>query len=454
MHIINRITRGPAREKTCVCAMKTTVQSSVLLFLAIVALAKAKSILTTKVFVIPIKPEMFDWTADARYDQYSYMPSLKNAPDLPSWIHYTYSKRDHCGFLYGSPPRDQQNFQLEIVSLNKNTYETRYRILDMIVKEKENLTKFEVQIKIDYLNVEDMFDWNRTESLIDIFKRELWKEASDLYVTFLASATDLGARLPLKPSEAEGVVVKLGSSVAFSTELNELQTEVKPLWKLTYCPRGVKRTTVERLFRSAGFVLDWCSFRLLNVTDAHQLEENQQSVQHESARRGSSISMIGLPSSGVLERREWQWARMTKSSLPGRSYFKEIAATVFIPVLLLLLLTGFLSTALCLQHEKVMDPESERYFHELFNVFLSRKDIVRRKREPSPVEGIENNGVQMVQYGTSERETLRSLSAHPPSPSDSLLRNSRETNRGNQYVRPNPPPYISPNNFTGIRTDF
>jgi len=37
-------------------------------------------------------------------DQFSYHPSLLNAPDLPSWIHYVYSDRHQTGFLYGVPP--------------------------------------------------------------------------------------------------------------------------------------------------------------------------------------------------------------------------------------------------------------------------------------------------------------------------------------------------------------
>lgn len=35
-------------------------------------------------------------------------------------------------------------------------------------------------------------------------RKKLWKGAADLYITFLASAIELGARLPLKPSEGEG----------------------------------------------------------------------------------------------------------------------------------------------------------------------------------------------------------------------------------------------------------
>lgn len=395
--------------------------SCVAAFSLMTAFANGESILMTEVFVIPIRPETFDWSGDVRSDQFSYQPSLLNAPDLPSWIHYTYSKRDHYGFLYGVAPKDRKYFQLEIVGLNKHTYETRYKVLDMNVLEKENLTKYEVHLKIDNLNVEDMFDRNRTEVLLDIFRKRLWKDATDLYVTFLASAIELGARLPLKPSEGEGVVIRLGSSMPFSQELNELQEEVKPLWKLPSCPRDFKRTSVERLFREAEFALDWCSFRLV--------EQEQQSLQQESARRGPSLNVLELPTSGISEHTEWRWARSTKASIPTRSYFEEIVTTIFVAILLLVL-AALLSTLLCLDREKI------------------------EKRETSTGNGVSNN-IQMVQYAAIERGILKSLSAQPTSPNDSLIPSPRISNeRCNPYIRPNPPPYTGPSNLVGLRTDF
>ncbi|XP_043788867.1 alpha-sarcoglycan-like isoform X5 [Apis laboriosa] len=396
--------------------------SNVVMLLAIVAFVNAESILMTEVFIIPIKPETFDWNDDARSDQFSYQPSLLNAPDLPSWIHYTYSKRDHHGFVYGVAPKNQKYFQLEIVGLNKYTYETRYKVLDMNVLEKENLTKYEVHLKIDNLNVEDMFNRNRTNELLDIFRKRLWKDAVNLYVTFLASAVELGARLPLKPSEGEGVVIRLGSSMPFSQELNELQEEVKPLWKLRSCPRDFKRTSVERLFREARFALDWCSFRLV--------EQEQQSLQQESARRGPSMNVgLDLPASGISEHTEWRWARSTKASIPTRSYFEEIVTTIFVSVILFFVLAALLSMLLCLDHEKI------------------------EKRETSTGEGVSNN-IQMVQYA-AERGILKSLSVQPSSPNDSLLPSPRISNeRCNPYIRPNPPPYTGPSNLVGIRADF
>ena len=67
--------------------------------------------------------------------------------------------------------------------------------------------KHEVQLKIDNLNVEDMFDSYRLNRLLDVFRHKLWRESiDDLYVTFLASAVHLGARLPLRPNDGEGYV--------------------------------------------------------------------------------------------------------------------------------------------------------------------------------------------------------------------------------------------------------
>ena len=62
----------------------------------------------------------------------------------------------------------------------------------------------------------------------------------------------------------------------FSQELNELQEEVKPLWKLRSCPRDFKRTSVERLFREARFALDWCSFRLVSLVQIDTVRMTHQ----------------------------------------------------------------------------------------------------------------------------------------------------------------------------------
>lgn len=192
------------------------------------------------------------------------------------------------GYLYGVPPNNHHtDVMLEIVALNRKNYETRRITLPIHITEKLNPAKYEVQLKIDNLNVEDMFQIDRMDRLMEVFRKKLWKDSQeDLYVTFLASAIQLGARLPLNPKEGEGynalkfiktskvyyallifrVVLRLGSKAPLSIELNELQDEVRPLWKVPTCPRDFKRTKVERYFREAGFALDWCAFRLVRFS--------------------------------------------------------------------------------------------------------------------------------------------------------------------------------------------
>lgn len=395
----------------------------------------AENIHMTKVFILPIEPGMFNWTLQGTTDQFSYRPSLLNAPDLPPWIHYVYSDRHQTGFLYGVPPQQHGDLELEIVGLNRKNYETRRRVVHMNVQEKPDPAKHEVQMKIDNLNVEDMFDSYRLNRLLDVFRCELWRESeSDLYVTFLASAVHLGARHPLRPNEGEGVVLRIGSRAQFSVALAKLQDEVKPLWKRGSCPRDFKRTTVERLFRDEGFVLDWCAFRLVEASSSslHQHFPAGPDLELPADHRPLSLGQEDL------------WIRPSKSQVPQRSYVSEFVYTIMIPMLVMIILVLILSLILCFHHEGISK---------------------RNKETPA---------VQMVQYTAVHRatSTLRSLSSqrevpNPPSdqcsttvsrsrtasPSSSLPQTStpRMSAECNTYYRPHPPPYMGP---THSRADF
>ncbi|KDR16217.1 epsilon-sarcoglycan isoform X2 [Zootermopsis nevadensis] len=395
----------------------------------------AENVHMTKVFILPIEPGMFNWTLQGVSHQFSYRPSLLNAPDLPPWIHYVYSDRHQTGFLYGVPPQQHGDLELEIVGLNRDNYETRRRVVQINVQEKPDPAKYEVQMKVDNLNVEDMFDSYRLNRLLDIFRCELWRESEgDLYVTFLASAVHLGARHPLRPNEGEGVVLRIGSTAEFSTALVKLQDEVKPLWRLNSCPRDFKRTTEERLFRDKGFVLDWCAFRLVEASSSSL-------HQHFPIGPDSEVSVDQRP---LSLGHEDLWTRPSKSQVPQRSYVREFVYTIMIPMLVMIILVLILSLILCFHHEGISK---------------------RNKETPA---------VQMVQYTAVHRatNTLRSLSSqrrvlnppsdqcsttvsrsHTASPNSSLPRTStpRMSMECNTYYRPNPPPYAGP---THSRADF
>ncbi|XP_056640234.1 epsilon-sarcoglycan isoform X1 [Diorhabda sublineata] len=403
------------------------IQTIILCSLAF-ANAKDANVLMTEVFAIALDPPMFNWTYEGIKDQFVYQASLLDAPDLPSWINYIYSEQHRSGFLYGVPPKVIDNIPLEIVALNKKTYETRVENLNIVISEKLNSAKYEVHLKIDNLNVEDMFDVVRMESLKNVFRKELWKNSAfDLYVTLLNSAVELGARKPPNPREGEGVVIRLGSETAFSTELIELQKEVTPLSNLPSCPRNFKKTSVERYFREAGFVLDWCSFHLV---------DNNNSAMH----RTNELVKDDYYMHGDV------WQSISKFDVPQRSYYNELMVSLLVPVLILIILGLFLSFLLCFHHDELEDEESEIYFHNLFHICMDYYYDHYIYKRASHIYDMTSDQISYSETIHRPSESIRSfnrettlspdLCSHSNSPNSTM-------NRG-VHCRPSPPPYVKP----------
>lgn len=60
-------------------------------------------------------------------------------------------------------------------------------------------------MKFYNLNVEDMFaNKEAIGDVLDIFRDRLWKESSSVYITRIASPSDVGQRLPVDPRDKEG----------------------------------------------------------------------------------------------------------------------------------------------------------------------------------------------------------------------------------------------------------
>ncbi|XP_065171271.1 epsilon-sarcoglycan-like isoform X2 [Atheta coriaria] len=374
-----------------------------------------ENVLTTEVFEIEINPDMFNWTFEGIRGQYVYQPSLKDAPDLPKWINYIYSHKHNSGFLYGVPPNKMGHVNLDVVALNRKTYETRKHILPIHITEKLKPAKYEVQLKIDNLNVDDMFDLERMDRLKDVFRKKLWKDSDDdLYVTFLASAIELGARLPVNPTEGEGVVLRIGSRAPLSNELIELQEEVKPLWKVPSCPRDFKRTTVERYFRDAGFNLDWCAFRLL--------EDNSSAMQHSRANieNHSNVNTDKLIQD--------HWETLYIDEVPERSYKHEFLFTILVPMFIMTLLALILSLILCFHNEGIVkdEPQEEQNetLHNNFNNF----------------ETIQKATNSLRNYSTPRDFICMS----PESTHMSYTNSPTNTLNKGHHCRPSPPPYVRP----------
>lgn len=395
--------------------------------------------LSSQLFILPLTHHNFSFQSAG----VSYMPSLLNMPDLPSWLHYSYSPAVLTGFVYGVPPEGLQDFQVEVVARDTHTYQTAHRVFRVDVLQQPR-KPFEVRFKIKNMNVEELLVGHRWERLYNVIHNDLWnKSAHDLTVTYLASATQHGDRLPASPDEKEGVYVSYGSSVPFSPALLELEKEVEPLWNHHPCPAYFKKTSYERFFRQQGFAIDWCSFRLYNNTTESERMRQNMIVEEEDLR---SPVISALENEGRIH-------LLRRDEVEKRSYTFDVVHTILIPLVVMVVLLGLLTLAMCC-HRTNMDQRSSNFFDELFDDF------------PRIPKG---QDIQMVQYASFHRatEALRSLkgrehSPHPStattttqvdtltrsrtaSPSSTLPRNSTlGSRRFEDYAtlsRPDPPPY-------------
>ncbi|XP_035789555.1 alpha-sarcoglycan-like isoform X2 [Anopheles albimanus] len=390
----------------------------------------------SELFSLRIEPRMFNWSYEGLSEQFHYRSSLEGYPDLPSWIRYMYSPEYHSGFLYGTPPPRTADTRvpIEIIALNRMSYETKRLVLILAVHHKP-VAKHVIQMKIDNLNWVHMMDPGRIENLKNIFRNDLWPESrSDLHIIFMDSAVKLGARLPLRPQQREGVVVHIGSRAEFSGRMLDLQEEVKPLYKIASCT--YKRTSVQTTFENSGFKLDWCAFRLTSSDDDITALPHHP---NESHKHGDHTNLNGQH----VER----WDAPLKSEIPERNYSDEVAISFAIPGMIFALLLCGLTIILCFQHEKLQDDDSEYYFNYIFYIC---SDFLRMHKSSRHEYNMVPSNVQMVHYSPEDAHStikLKSLRDAPfdvdpqrISPSDSYYREG-SPHISNMYMRPKPPPY-------------
>ena len=177
------------------------------------------------------------------------------------------------------------------MATNRETFETG--LLNLTINVTASLNRkgasiYNVKLKIDNLNIEDVFDSHRLKSLKNLFKDRFWPQTSlDLHLTQISSSLEVGYRRPIIPTQKDGVVLQLGSHYNFSKELYLLDRETSPLRVFPSCPRNFKRTSVERYFREKGFAIDWCAFRLL-VLDKNLSSEDTTAIYKEITSTDSS----------------------------------------------------------------------------------------------------------------------------------------------------------------------
>ncbi|GIY89719.1 epsilon-sarcoglycan [Caerostris darwini] len=97
-------------------------------------LPKPVTVFSTEAFFIPIS---YEWFQKFRKDDpLEYSASLLDMPDLPNWM-FSHPTNSSNAFLYGSA-EEAGNVKIEIIALNRNTYDTATTILELIVNlEKE-----------------------------------------------------------------------------------------------------------------------------------------------------------------------------------------------------------------------------------------------------------------------------------------------------------------------------
>lgn len=192
---------------------------------------------------------------------------------------------------------------LDVIGWNRyDNYEARQLIVSLEIMRKEPM-EYIVELKVDNLNIRDLCIPRRMNDLTNVLAEHLnWrqKNGNNVVPVYMASAVDIGEnRVPLRPNEAEGVVVHFASDKDFSQALNKLQVEVSPLWKLRPCPRDMKRTSVERHFRRYDFLVDWCSFRLQGPTGlATGSDEQPGGISNNNQRKQSGLQTS--PTSGTV----------------------------------------------------------------------------------------------------------------------------------------------------------
>ncbi|XP_022228729.2 epsilon-sarcoglycan isoform X2 [Drosophila obscura] len=362
-----------------------------------------------ELFTYKIEPHLFNWTHQVISEQFSYRPTMRDYPDLPTWMRYEYSHEYHAGFLYGTPPEMEAGkaISIEVIALNRQNFETRITALAMSVCQKSH-TPNVVQMKIDNLNWVHLMDPGRVENLRNIFRKDLWPSSKeDLSVVFMESAVNMGGRLPLRPQQREGVIVHVGSVAQFSPRLKELQEEVRPLYKLPSCT--YKRTSVQKIFENVGFKLDWCAFKMVGLESPTEILYHSGKQQNEQQPSGDE------------QLHNDRWMGITREDVPRRNYIDEFAFAFAIPGMIFAILMGMLSAVLCFQHEK-------------FSVFFE-----------SPI----SSTVQMVKCADQPLNTLKSLkdpnylldniSMRSQSPSNSFYQ--LDCGTSSIYPRPKPPPY-------------
>lgn len=264
---------------------------------------------------------------------------MSNSPDLPEWLKYAYDSFTSTGYIYGVPPIRLVTLNLDVIGWNRyENNEVRQLIISLEIMRKEPM-EYLMEMKIDNVNIRDLCVSRRMNNLTNILAEHLgWRQktSSRPVPIYMASAVEVGAnRVPLRPNEAEGVVINFASDKDFSPALKKLQVEISPLLKLRPCPRDMKRTSVEKYFRQWNFLVDWCSFRLVGPeVDVLEKPGGESSSAGSGAVGGSDGGFVDETMEFVKGKGRFAIQPTVfhfQSEIPERSYGYEALLATVIP---------------------------------------------------------------------------------------------------------------------------
>ena len=120
-----------------------------------------------RVFKMSFNANMFSWSegnlGGLERHEYKYTPALRDSAGLPEWMKYRYSRRHKAGFLYGVPPTPDQLFEIDVVAVNRVTFEYGLLRLAINVTDDDEPARHDFDSPVSHLNLRSVLQFAATQ---------------------------------------------------------------------------------------------------------------------------------------------------------------------------------------------------------------------------------------------------------------------------------------------------
>ncbi|XP_013401923.1 epsilon-sarcoglycan-like, partial [Lingula anatina] len=190
-----------------------------------------------------------------------FQAKSKSYPDLPSWLTLKQRTELQDAYLFGTPRAGAVSTDIQIIALNKGTYQTEQDAFSITVDTTKDLPKSIVELRVKNYNIEEFLAGQALSNLTRIMAK-LWPEAGTLQVVKVSSLVDELGRVPvpdgpMQPLPKEGVLVQIGGAGDFSALLASVSQQVNN----TNCMNQEQFIGIREDFEPE-FNLDWCAFKM------------------------------------------------------------------------------------------------------------------------------------------------------------------------------------------------